>query len=96
MNKATSEEAVVQALNEEYITYIERLRAAWLTENRVHSRDVYEVMRQEERDKVHACIARWAVYVTPFAEAWWKERGYGVSWPEDNSEPMKIFKLEAA
>ncbi len=32
--------------------------------------------------------------IGPVAEAWWKERGYGCVWPEDDSEPMKVYELE--
>jgi len=89
-------EAEVRALNTEYETYIRKLRAEWLAKNRPRSRDVYEVMRPEEQAEVHRCIARWQDYVTPLAEAWWKERGYGVVWPDDDSKPMRVYKLKVA
>jgi hypothetical protein len=94
--EAEPTQAEINVLNDEYKAYIDRLRVAWLAENRVHSRDVYEVMRPEDQRRVHARIAQWATYVTPFAEAWWKERGFGVIWPDDNAEPMRIYKLVAA
>ncbi len=84
------------ALDEEYRAYIDKLKAGWLSKDRVTSKNVYEVMRPEERAQVHQRIARWGRYVTPFAEAWWKERGYGVVWPDDDSKPMQVYKLEAA
>ncbi len=86
----------VDALNKQYRAYILKLREAWLSQHRPHSRDVYEVMRPEEREKVHQLITQWGRYVTPLAEAWWKERGYGVVWPADDSKPMQVYKLEAA
>lgn len=82
--------AEIDALSAEYKTYINGLRADWLAQNRVKSKDVYEVMRPEEQALVHRRIAEWADYVTPYAEAWWKERGYGVKWPDDNSKPMQV------
>lgn len=85
----------VAALFEEHIQYIEKLKARWLSRNRVRSRDVYEVMRPEDREKVHQKIRDWGIYIAPIAEAWWKERGYGVLWPDDNSKPMRVYKLKA-
>jgi hypothetical protein len=86
-------QAEVDDLNVEYKKYIEGLWARWIPENRVRSRDVFEVMRPEEQAKVRRVADLWADYVTPFAEAWWKERGYGVIWPKDNSKPMQVYKL---
>ena len=96
MKMTTPTQAEIDALNAEYETYIRQLRNDWLTQNRVNSKDVYEVMRPEEREKVHQRINQWKRYVTPLAEAWWKKRGYGVIWPDDDSEPMKVHILEAA
>lgn len=96
MDQAASATAEVEALDKEYRAYIDKLRAAWLSENRMSSRDVYEVMRPEERARVHQRIAQWRSYITPFAEAWWRERGYGVVWPADDSKPIQFYKLEAA
>jgi hypothetical protein len=96
MNQGISLQSEVDVLNGEYEVYIRTLRAAWLSQNRINSNDVYEVMRPHERAEVHQCIARWGRYVTPLAEAWWKERGYGVIWPDDDSQPMQVYKLDEA
>lgn len=92
----TKEKAEVEALGKEYEAYIAGLKRAWLAENRYHSRDVFEVLAPAEQKEVHRRIRQWGVYVTPFAEKWWEQRGYGVRWPLQTSEPMKIFKLESA
>lgn len=83
-------------LNEEFITYVEQLRREWLAKNRPHTINVWEVMHPFEREQVEQCRADWGKYITPLAEAWWRERGYGVMWPNDNSQPMKVYKLETA
>ncbi len=84
----------VEALNTEYKVYIQGLWANWLSENRMRSQNVYEVMDSREREEVRRRVRQWEVYVTPFAEAWWKERGYEVCWPDDSSKPMLVRKLE--
>ncbi len=85
----------INFLNAEYESYISKLRVDWLAQNRVNSKDVYEVMSPVEQNKVHQYIDQWSKYVTPLAEAWWKQRGYGVIWPDNNSETMKVHRLEA-
>ena len=96
MKRNTSEQAKVDALNAEYKAYVDRLRAKWTRQNRVDSNDVFEVMHPSEREEVYRVITRWAAYITPLAEAWWRRRGYGVIWPDDNSKPMKLCRLESA
>jgi len=93
---ASAVQAEQQALGQEYEAYIRKLKVEWLAKNRITSGDVYEVMRPHEREKVHQRMAEWGTYVTPFAEAWWKERGFGVIWPEKESEPIQVYKLEQA
>lgn len=87
-------QAEIDALSVEYQAYVEGLRVDWLAQNQVKSRDVYEVMRPEEQAGVHQRIAQWGYYITPFAEAWWKERGFGITWPEDNSKPIQVYRLD--
>ncbi len=83
-----------QALSIEYEKYIEELRIKWKRENKPPQfRDVYEVLRPDQIKEIDDHINRWATYVTPFAEAWWKERGWGVIWPDDDSKPMQAYKL---
>ncbi len=96
MSQATSLQSEVDALNKEYEGYIRKLRTAWLSQNRINSNDVYEVMRPHQRAEVHQRIAQWGRYITPLAGAWWKERGYGVIWPDDDSQPMQVYKLDEA
>lgn len=92
MNK--SEQVELGVLSKEYRVYIKGLRAGWRAKNQVKSRDVYELMSEIERSQVSYRIAKWARYITPLAEAWWRERGYRVEWPDDDSKPMKVFKVE--
>ena len=92
----TTIQGEVHALYLEFKAYIKALQIDWLRENRPESRDVYEVMSNHDRREVHNCIRRWEEYVTPIAEAWWRERGYGVVWPDDNSQAMQVYRLEDA
>ena len=96
MPKVASVQTEVDALNAQYEAYVRGLKADWLAQNRVDSKDVWEVMHPSEREKVYQAIDRWVAYITPLAEAWWKERGYGVVWPADDSKPMQVYKLQAA
>lgn len=90
----TSEQIERGTLSLEYRSYIESLKREWLAQNQVHSRNILEFMSEIERSRVRWKIAQWATYVTPLAEAWWKERGYRVEWPDDDSKPMKVYELE--
>jgi len=83
-------------LDQEYRAYIDKLKTEWLQHNRMRSQDVYEVMRPQEQAEVHRRMDQWKRYVTPLAEAWWKEHGYGVVWPDDDSKPIQVHKLKAA
>lgn len=85
-----------ETLWREFKAYVDALKTAWLRDNRIDSKDVYEVMRPEDQQRVRGRITQWEAYITPLAEAWWKERGYGVIWPDDNSKPMHIQRLAAA
>lgn len=96
INEAAAAQNELEALWREFKIHVEGLKREWLRQNRVESRDVFEVMRPEERERVHGRIRQWERYITPLAEAWWKERGYGVIWPDDNSKPMQIQRLETA
>ena len=95
-SEAPAAQTGLEALWKEFKEYVDALKREWLRQNRVDSRDVYEVMRPEEREKVHGRIRQWESYITPLAEAWWRERGYSVTWPDDNSKPMQVQRLEAA
>lgn len=88
----TEAQAEVDVLNIEYKAYIDKLWADWRDANRVRSKNVYEVMDPHEREEVHRRMRQWEVYITPLAEAWWKERGYEVSWPDVSSKPMQVRK----
>lgn len=88
--------AKIDALNKQFEAYIRKLRVEWIAKNRVHSQDVYEVMRPEEQARVRGIAAQWPKYITPLAEAWWSARGYGLTWPNDDSQPVKIHKLSSA
>jgi hypothetical protein len=93
-NEAKTIRTEAELLWREFKEYVDVLKRDWLRNNRVDSKDVYEVMRPDQREQVQGKIRQWEAYITPFAEAWWKERGYRVIWPHDNSEPMQIQKLE--
>lgn len=96
MNGTQSAQLEAYTLGKEYKVYIDTLWARWIMEHPFHCRNVYEAMDPWEREELQRHIDKWGVYITPFAEKWWRERGYGVRWPEQNTEPMKIFKLETA
>jgi hypothetical protein len=96
IGKAEAAQTELETLGREFVAYVEDLKREWLRENRVESRDVYEVMRPEEQERVHGRIRQWERYITPLSESWWRERGYSVIWPDDNSKPMQVQKLEVA
>lgn len=84
----------VDSLSVEYRSYIDKLEIAWKKENKPPSfTDVYEVLRPDQREEIDQYISNWAKYITPFAEAWWKVRGFGVIWPDDDSKPMQLYEL---
>jgi|GEM_PF-2508023 len=83
------------ALDKQYVAHIKPLKFAWIQANRVNSRDVYEVMTPDQQDEIKRRLAGYPEYITPLAEAWWRERGYGVTWPDDDSQPMNVYKLAA-
>ncbi len=82
------------SLDTEYQEYIKRLKVEWHQQNPFHSRNVIEVWSNHEREQADQHIARWKCYVTPLAETWWKERGWGIIWPDNDAESTKVFKLE--
>ncbi len=94
MDEKLSIQKEFETLDIEYQIYIKPIRANWLRHNQVRSEDVYEVMRPEERAKVDEKMPALNRYITPLAEAWWKERGWGIIWPDDNSKTMQVYKLE--
>jgi hypothetical protein len=94
MSDNISEQETLVALFKEHKTYIEDIKRKWLVGKRSKSDDVYEVMRPEEQEEVHRTMSDWERYITPIAETWWKERGYEVVWPESNSDPMSVRKIE--
>jgi len=81
-------------LDIEYQRFISNERIKWHIENRFHSRNVWEVMSEYERKEVAEYTKKWARHITPISEKWWKERGYGVIWPENDEDPMKVYELE--
>jgi D-mannonate dehydratase len=83
-----------KSLCEEFKIYIGKLETEWKQNNKPPKfRDVYEVLRPDERKQIQDHINHWVSYVTPVAEEWWKDRGYGVIWPDDNSKPVGYYKL---
>lgn len=95
MDENLIERKKFEVLDKEYQVYIQKLKWDWTNKNNPPSfQHVYEILRPEEHAQIDQYRADWANYVTPFAEAWWKERGYGIIWPEDNSKLTQIYKLE--
>lgn len=92
MSKAASEQKFEQ-LNQQFCEYCNLLRTEWLKDNRSSSHNVYEVMNDKEKLEVDNIITRWKLYITPLAESWWKERGFGITWPEDDSKPVQIYEF---
>jgi hypothetical protein len=93
---AASAQSNFNALQEEFKNYVEELKRKWLAQNKIYSVNVLEAMTKIELDEVKRRIRQWGVYIQPLAEAWWKERGYGVTWPDDDSKPVRYHKLETA
>ena len=95
MKEGLSAQEEFDAYNAEYAKYIQGLKSEWLSQNRIwNTKNVYETMSSRERDEVHGRIGQWSRYITPLAEAWWAERGYSITWPEDDSDPVQICKLQ--
>lgn len=95
MDSKSDAQLRVDSLSEEYQTYINELKIAWKKKNKPPSfTDVYEILRQDQREQIDRYISDWAKYITPFAEAWWKKHGFGIIWPDDNSEPMQLYELK--
>ena len=93
MTEAALSQDDIDTLNKDYAAYIEGLRRTWLQPRWINSKDVYEVMPPSGKAEVQGVISAWNVYITPRAEAWWRERGFGVKWPDDDSKPMQVFRL---
>jgi len=98
MKRTSSENSFTQveinALNEAYKCFIERLRKRWLRNNNHPPKEwrLYE-LDAEERQRVDRVIRNWEQYVTPVAERWWKRHGFGIVWPKKSSDPCQIYKL---
>lgn len=88
-------QAEINSLNGMYKSFIERLRKKWLRHNNhpLKPRRLYE-LDAEERQRVDGVIRAWERYVTPIAEKWWGQRGFGIRWPEKSSDPCQIYRLE--
>lgn len=95
MNQTVVTQKQVNMLNSEYAEYISDLQRNWRSEHRFESNNVYETLTSDERNKLKGYISAWERYITPLAEVWWKERGFGVVWPENNSDSMQVYPLEA-
>ena len=88
------EQKEFEVLCKEHRKYIEEIRFRWLPNNQIESTRVYEIMYPHEQERVHQKISEWEKYITPISEAWWKERGYGVVWPENNTDPVGYYRLK--
>lgn len=90
------EELKVQfdALHAEYVQHMENLKRNWLLlNNTIHNHpDCYEVMRDKDRAEVDGILRSFDVYITPIAEKWWKDRGWTIQWPANNSDPCQYTK----
>ena len=71
-----------QKLHLEYKEFVIILRMSWTSQNRSSSDKPYELMSYKKRKEVDDIIMRWQEYITPLAEAWWKERGWTIHWPK--------------
>lgn len=83
-----------KSLCEKFQIYIGELKTEWRRNNRPPEfKDVYEVLHPDQKKQIENHINLWDRYITPIAEEWWKECGYGVNWPDDNSKPVGYYKL---
>jgi hypothetical protein len=85
-----AEKTSIAVLELEYKSYVDTLRAAWIRENYVRSKDVYEVMSEMDRARVNQRMRAWDRYITPLVEKWWEDRGYVLVWPENDTDPVLI------
>jgi hypothetical protein len=76
-------EAQFTALQAEYQEHMEELRFEWVRQNNTmrNHPDCYEVMRDQDRERVHGVMQSYNAYITPIAEKWWKDRGWTIQWP---------------
>lgn len=90
-------QADVDILTEEFKDFIGDLRRKWLQENNDRSQGIgrlYEIDPEEQR-RVKRVTARWAEHITPIAEEWWRQRGFGVIWSKDPSdEKCQVYLLD--
>jgi len=93
MDNILEEKKKFDALNEEYNEYVQKLKQEWLMKNPVSSDRVYETMDRHEMDEVEKKRVQWDHYIRPLVEAWWKERGYEIIWPDESSKKVKIRKI---
>lgn len=85
-----------EILNIEFHQYVEKLRREWKIKNRSYPSKVYETMNSKEQAEVHNKILAWREYITPIAEAWWKERGFELFWPDDDNQPCTLIPSSEA
>lgn len=80
-------------LNEEYQRYIAGERTRWIEARGIRTDTLAPLLSQEARNKIENLSHAWSEHITPLAEAWWNQRGYGVVWPEEHTRPMQVYKL---
>ena len=87
-----ADEQEFRTLHKQYEEYVRNERSAWLARAQLRFKNVYEVMSEAERRDVQQCMFEWEYYITPLAEAWWKERGWTIHWPSKNTDGCRFTK----
>jgi len=90
----SKEEAQFRVLHTEYEAHMKELRSQWMRQNNtmINHPDCYEVMRDRDREEVHAIMRRYEAYITPIAEKWWKDRGFTLHWPTEEESRCAYTK----
>ncbi len=92
MPRKSDPHAKIKKLIPAYIRYITQEKCKWIAQNRMYN--VIEVMSNVELAELNRRTGLLREHVTRLAEEWWKQRGYGIQWPDDDNEPMGIYPLQ--
>jgi hypothetical protein len=80
-------------LSKEYKKYAEEEKRNWMRQNGLPMKVLYPLMDRQQRKRADDLRKKWSEHITRLAEEWWKKRGYGCIWPENDYAPMQTYKL---
>jgi hypothetical protein len=81
------------SLEAEYKAYCEMLYKGWEHENPMPRHEKFPWNVDWVFDKAEEWTADWKAFITPLAEAWWRERGYRLIWPAYGRGPCDLKPL---